>query len=102
MQFKTKLFLITIYSSLTSTLGFRRGVESYQYDIEKDNQRNNYREKDKKNFFYSHSLYNGVLGSFFYLCPGVNLIMLQKEIYRLEVNLRDLESEKKSDYYNRL
>jgi hypothetical protein len=100
MQIKTK-FLLGAYIGLTSNLGFKRGVDSYLYELERDNKRYKI-DNQKKNFFYSQSVLNGALGIFLYVIPPVNLIMLQKEIYRLEVNLRDLESEKNSDYYNLL
>lgn len=37
-----------------------------------------------------------------YANPLLFPITASKEIYRLEVNLRNLENEKKTDYYNNL
>lgn len=95
MNSKVKVALGS-YTVLAAILGFKRGVESYRYDVESN------KKYKSANFFYSEAFLNGVTGSFFYSVPLVNIIMLQKEIYRLEVNLRNLEDEKKSRYYNSL
>lgn len=87
----------------TSILGFYRGTEDYKfnYNIQLENyvKKQNYTDK-KPTFFYYKCLLNGFGGSIFYVNPFTLWIMIPKEIYRLEVNLRNLEDEKKSRYYN--
>jgi hypothetical protein len=73
-----------------TALGFYRGVQEYNY-YRKDTHR-----------LYSEQLGRGLLGSFIYLNPCTGLFMIQKEIYRVEVNVRSLEDEKKTDYYRRM
>ena len=43
---------------------------------------------------------NGLFAAFCYINPILFFFILPKEIYRLEVYIRDLEKEKNSDYYN--
>jgi hypothetical protein len=97
-----KLFL-----SITSVglLGFYRGTQEYKYKYNKSLQK--YDEYAKKNdndstkpyFLYSDSIYYGVVGTFFYLCPFLFPLMLTKEIYRLEVDIRKLDHLKDDKYY---
>ena len=77
-------------------LGFKRGLNHYDYDYEK------YDREENKPYIYTNKIPNGFLGVFFYANPFTAPIMAFKEIYRLEVNIRGLESEKKSNYYNKL
>jgi hypothetical protein len=72
------------------SLGFYRGVQEY-----------NYYRKDTPHL-YSEQFGRGLLGSFIYINPFLGLFMFQKEIYRFEVNVRSLETEKKTDYYRRV
>jgi hypothetical protein len=51
---------------------------------------------------YTNKITYGFMGTLFYINPFLVPIKLYKELYRLEVNIRGLESEKKSDYYNEL
>ena len=79
-------------------LGFNRGLNSYNYNYE---QNKLYRHgKQIKNPFYLDKLAWGIGSAIAYLNPCTGLIVLYKEVYRLEVNLRGLEDEKKTDYYN--
>ena len=71
-------------------LGFIRGINSYKYD------------KIKKPYIYSDSLVDGLIGIFMYGNPMLLPIFIHKELYRLEVNIRNLENEKKSNFYNKL
>lgn len=44
----------------------------------------------------------GLIGSILYMAPFTIIFMIPKEIYRLEVDLRNLQNEKDNDWYNRL
>lgn len=82
---------------LWTTLGFKRGLEDYDHTY------NKYSKNDsKKSYLYSKRIAIGLLGSIIYINPFCIPISVSKEIYRLEVNLRRLEDEKKTDYYNEL
>ena len=84
-------------------MGFYRGIKHYDYNFES-------RKKPNNNpYLYSRELKHctmkltdGFLGLFFYINPFMCFITIPKEIYRLEVNIRKLEDEKKTDYYNNL
>lgn len=93
-------FLLGGYTTFTSLLGFKRGCNSYEYSLNKYN--NETYRKDKRTFFYSYCILEGLAGSLFYTVPITSFFMMPKEIYRLEVNIRDLEEDKKSEYYNAL
>jgi len=101
---KQKVFL-GLYSAWT-TLGFRRGYLHYKYKYEQQTKK--YLEnKDKPYatnpgpFYYT----NAALESFFgggivYINPFFLPFTIFKELKRLEINLRNLEEEKKkSSYY---
>ncbi len=75
-------------------LGFYRGVNDYNYSIK--------RSRNKKNILYIDSIRTGFLGSFIYGFPLIFPLLIYKEIYRLEVDIRNLEHEKETDFYNRL
>ena len=94
-QIKVKHVLIVGYSGWCG-LGFWRGMNSYKYDYFK------YKSDNEKNLIYTNQLLTGVLGTIFYAVPFLLPFFLHKEIYRLEVNLRNLENEKKSRFYNEL
>jgi len=74
-------------------LGFIRGINSYKYQNE--NQKN-------EPYLYSDSVLRGFFGIFVYGNPVFILPLLHKELYRLEVNVRNLENEKKTRFYNEL
>jgi hypothetical protein len=76
-------------------LGFVRGIHAYKYEHDKY-------EVKKKPYMYSNMTCNGILGSLFYAHPILLPIFMYKEIYRLEVNIRNLEDEKKGYFYNEL
>ena len=83
---------------LWCSLGFARGMQEYDY---------NYAEKTKYTetkgtYLYSSRIGNGFVGLFLYAFPVLPFVIIPKEIYRLEVCLRGLEEDKKSDYYNKL
>jgi len=85
-------------------LGFYRGFNEPDYDYQV--RYNNY---IKQPFLYSRQVIkyvkkigNGLLWSGMYINPFLIFITLPKEIYRLEVDIRGLEDEKKTDSYKRL
>lgn len=67
-------------------LGFVRGVKSYI--PEKDNP-----------YLYSSSLLHGLRGTILYASPVFLPLFFYKELYRLEINARNLEDEKKTRCY---
>ena len=89
------------------TFGFYRGVNYFGEWVEP------YPDCDTIQYLYSKSLSQysqkiawniiaGILGTCIYINPVFCLIIVPREIYRLEVNIRGLEYEKKSDYYRRI
>lgn len=94
----TRKEIIQITAGLSwGLLGFKRGMDDYNYSYQ-DRKQNNPKEK----YLYSTKIYFGMFGTFIYLCPLTAFISIPKEIYRLEVNLRGLESEKNTKYYKNL
>lgn len=91
MNTKNKLLLLS-GSTSWSLLGFTRGLDYYDYNYKK------YRYK-YKTYLYTDRIYDGIMGTCFYIIPPFTLFALSKEIYRLEVNIRGLETEKNSDFY---
>jgi hypothetical protein len=77
------------------SLGFIRGLNSYDY-----NYSNNKIYKPPTRPLYLDKVVWGVGGMLWYLNPVGAFLGLYKEVYRLEVNLRGLEDEKKTAYYN--
>jgi len=76
-------------------LGFIRGINSY-------NNNNNNNKCGKNNYLYVNSVCYGFFGIVMYINPIFLPVFVYKEIYRLEVNLRNLENEKKTNCYNDL
>ena len=114
-----KVILVALPS--WGALGYYRGNRQYNFeynnDIEKYNKRiiaydenveyskkNNrepYLDKPcKPNKFFITSVFYGLYGSIFYILPLTGCACLVKEIYRAEINLSNLEEEKKTRYYN--
>ena len=84
---------ILCYSSWCG-LGFIRGINSYNYN------HNKYGKKE--DYLYLNSVCYGLSGIALYINPFLLPFLVHKEIYRLEVNVRNLENEKTTDYYNNL
>ena len=90
-------------------LGAYRGVKSYNYEYKTNMLTHNERVKaygthwniDAPQYFYGGCAIRSALGMAIYASPW-GVFMFAKEIYRLEVNLRGLESEKNSETYNNL
>jgi hypothetical protein len=74
-----------------SVLGFNRGINDYEYRIQKQNTK-----------LYSMKIWYGVFGVITYLNPVLLIFTIPKEIYRIEVNLRNMDDEKKTNFYNSL
>ena len=106
-------------ASAWSALGFYRGVKEYNYknkiDIDRYNsdmiKYNIEKEKyssttyepripDKPNYFYITSILYGIYGSSAYIFPLTSPVCFMKEIYRIEINLRNINDEKKTKFYN--
>jgi hypothetical protein len=88
-----------VIGTLWGLLGFKRGINEYNYYNEKYNEKN---KENPKLDLYTNKIPYGFMSTLFYINPFLVPIKLYKELYRLEVNIRGLESEKKSDYYNEL
>jgi hypothetical protein len=73
-------------------LGFYRGIKAYNYSYNK--------YKKDESYMYIYSMGHGCRGSLYYLLFFP--IMIHKEFYRFEVNMRNIEKEKESRYYNEL
>ena len=89
---------IMLFVSGTSwcLLGFKRGLNSYDYNYDK------FKSIHKEPYLYISKGQQGLIGIFLYINPFFLPINIYKEIYRLEVNIRCLEEEKKTDYYNNI
>jgi len=79
------------------SLGFYRGINEYDYKYEQNKKMGRH-----KTYLYSGKFTCGLMGTLFYLNPFLVIFVIPKEIYRLEVNLRGMESEKNSDKYNEI
>jgi hypothetical protein len=92
---KRTIGLVTIFG--WPVLGFNRGFNSYNYHYSNNKL---YQNSDTKQYLYTDAFMWGVGSTLAYLNPFLCFITIGKEIYRLEVNLRGLENEKKTAYYN--
>jgi hypothetical protein len=75
-------------------LGLIRGINSYNYTFDKYNIR--------EHKLYTDKILHGFGGMFIYAVPIFLPILIYKEIYRLEVDIRDLKDEKRTTTYNHL
>jgi hypothetical protein len=80
-----------------SALGFKRGAHYYDYNYNKK-----YGHNKDESYFYTYKILYGGMGAFLYVNPVCIFITIPKEIYRLEVNMRNMEKEKQSDFYNNI
>jgi hypothetical protein len=90
MNYKYKIGLIC-YTSWCG-IGFVRGVNSHNFS--------HFKNETKEPIIYTNSFIYGFFGLFMYANPIFLPISIYKEIYRLEVDIRNLENEKKSRFYN--
>jgi hypothetical protein len=84
--------LLMIGYSTWCGLGFIRGIKDYTYN----------HNKYKKDYLYINLISNGFFGIIMYANPAFLPVSVYKEMYRLEVNLRNLQDEKNTSYYNNL
>lgn len=99
------------------TFGFYRGCQSYDYKYKQDiieyNKKLEIYNKDiikyptihfaephKPCKFYITGMLFGFHGSFLYVNPISAIVYFSKEIYIAEIYLRNLEDEKKTEFYN--
>lgn len=94
MNMHKKDIALLVTGTSWGVLGFMRGLNSYDYNHEF--------KSNKESYLYSSKGLQGLLGIVLYLNPVLLPIHMHKEIYRLEVNLRGLEEDKKKGYYNNL
>ena len=95
---KNKNLIIIIYSSW-SGLGFIRGINYYKYN---NNKYNNNKYITNEPYMYSNSILYGMYGMIKYSNPFLLPFTIYKELYKLEVNIRDLKDVKNDSYYNEL
>lgn len=108
-------------------LGFYRGTKEYDFEVETDtnlfdkeiakyNKAIEIYKKDKirysditlyeptppikPNSFYITRIMYGLYGTSFYAIPFTGPVCAVKELYRIEINLRNIDHEKKTKYYN--
>jgi len=103
---KRKLSFIIPYTSF-GVLGFYRGINENKYDYKKsldvyENDCKKYPNDkfNKPEIFYINRFLTGTYGLFMYINPFFVPIFIYKELYRLEVNIRGLDEEKKTKKYN--
>ena len=77
-------------------LGFKRGMDSYDYHHSK---KHAYIREQHSPLFIDKIGW-GICSTIAYINPCTIPFILYKEVYRLEINIRGLEDEKKTDYYN--
>lgn len=93
MNFSKKVIIYTTYASWCG-LGFIRGVKAYKYNHKKN--------KKNENYLYVDLCIIGVCGIITYGNIFFLPFSIYKELYRLEVNIKNLQNEKNTDYYNQL
>jgi hypothetical protein len=93
-----------VFFTCVSLLGFKRGINSYDYKFKKYNLKNKTDNtfEESETYLYSGKICYGLFGIASYINPFFYFILIPKEIYRLEVNIRNLEKEKESDFYNQV
>lgn len=88
---------IAVYSSF-ALLGVYRGIRSYNYDFKTYPQVG----RNEKPYLYTGAAFRGGVYGILYICPILNLFIFSKEIYRLEVNLRNMKEEMENPEYYEL
>lgn len=105
-MYKDVKLILSFYASW-ATLGFYRGTNYYRRDYkkecikyeEKKDDKYYITHKHKPEYFYTYCLGFGLFGLLLYANPLTFSLVIPKEIYRLEVNLRGLNEEKEKDEY---
>ena len=128
MSIQTKKML-GVVASLWSVLGFYRGTKHYDYNCKQEmikyNEKMTEYSKDMEKYnidvkeypkihyrvpqkiekpqkYYISTVGYGLYGSSIFLLPYPGILFFFKEMYMLEINLRGLNEEKKTRYYNSL
>jgi len=100
-------------------LGFTRGIKENDYIYRQDMERYNkdieryhkdmvlyptiiFSQPIKPTKFYITGIFRGCVGVLLYLTPVTGPLCMIKELYRAEINIRKLDDEKKSRYYNEI
>jgi hypothetical protein len=102
---KYKKYILVATLGGLGSLGFVRGTNHYEYCYNKKlYQYYCYEDRKYKNppYLYSTRTVYGLFGTFCYITPFMYCVVLPKEVFRLEVNLRGLDSVKTESYYNLL
>ena len=86
-----KKSLLSIAYSSWCGLGFIWGKNSYKYKHDK-----------KEKFLHLDSLCYGILGTVLYANLFLSPLTVYKELYRIEIYVRNLDHEKNTVYYNNL
>lgn len=85
-------------------LGIYRGINLYNHNYKMDYKKyvKEPQYYTKPEYFYFANVPYGIFGLFIYYNPIFLPIVLVKEVYRLEVNIRGLNEEKEKENYNDL
>lgn len=79
-------------------LGFYRGVKlynyKYKYELIEYEKKEDKKYSKKPTYFYAACFGSGTFGGLMYVNPFFIPIIISKEIYRLEVNIRGMNEEK--------
>ncbi len=98
------IFPVVIPSWLS--LGFYRGTKYYGRDYKNDciryeeKKNNKYYTVVKPEYFYIYCVGFGLFGFLLYANPVTIPMVIPKELYRLEINIRGLNEEKEKDDYH--
>ena len=76
-----------------TALGFKRGIDDYTYHTYRNTNENTYSIRPPRKHMYSEQALYGIFGSIVYICPLFIPMMVCKEIYRAEINIRGLDKE---------
>jgi len=90
VPYRNRRFL-TVYTSMFG-LGVCRGVQKYNYDMRME------RNLDRQ-YLYSSAILHGMGHGLIYLTFPLWLLIIPKEMYRLEVTIRGLNKEKEQQSY---
>lgn len=87
-------------------LGFYRGCRYHYWCYKRDlrnyeKKSNKYKGKKPQHFYFMTGAF-GLLSSFLYYVPLINLCYVSKELWRLETYLRGIEVDTESEEYNKL
>jgi hypothetical protein len=88
---------------------YNERLEEYNKSVEEKSKNHHYKytltqptfKYEKPYYFYSSNLLNGLYGTFMYINPFLFPVMVGRELYKLEINMRDelAELKNKDEYY---